>query len=70
MKIYKILTLLSFIALVAIITSPFIWIWVGWSLFWKILLTGLLSLAITGGTTKVIKDIEKELILKESENED
>ena len=69
MKIYKILNLLSLIALVAILTSPFIWIWVGWSLFWRIFLTGLLSLMITGGTTKFIKNIEKELI-KENENQD
>ena len=69
MKIYKILNLLSFIAVVAVMISPFIWIWLGWSLFWRVLLTGLLSLIITGFTTKIVKGIEEELIIKQNDKD-
>jgi ABC-type transport system involved in cytochrome bd biosynthesis fused ATPase/permease subunit len=52
------------------ISSPFVWIWFGWTLFWKVSLTGFVAMWIFYGLDNLVKKTVSELIderLKEKE---
>jgi hypothetical protein len=61
---------LLFASLVTFISSPFVWIWFGWSLFWKLALTGFSGMVIFNGVDNFVKKTVSEVIdvrLKEKE---
>lgn len=61
-KFFVPLGILQIICFTAIISTPFIWIWVSWSLAWKIGISGLVLFVVIGVIYIAIKKvIEKEV---------
>lgn len=46
--LFTCILILMFLGLLGTITSIFLWVWIGWSLAWKIGLTGLLTFFLSG----------------------
>lgn len=65
------LGILQFVFILAVISSPFVWIWHSWSLAWKIGLTGIIAMIITYTIYEATKRIigeEFDEAIKETEN--
>jgi len=41
--------------LLLFISSPFVWIWIGWGLTWKIALSGIIGMTIAGAVYNGVK---------------
>ena len=48
--------------LVILIFSPFVWVWMGWGLFWKLALTGIFGMVITQVIIKTVSASIKQLL--------
>lgn len=48
-----------------VIGSPFIWIWVGWELFWRVLLTGLIGFILMTLIRRLVKTSIVEVVDEE-----
>lgn len=61
-KVKNIVGAVYLISIIGVILSPIVWIWLGWSLAWKV---GLSSIIISIYFHKVLKFIEKEELNKD-----
>ena len=60
--ILKPIGLMQLICLSAFLSTPFIWIWAGWGLAWKISLTGFIGTLILYWVYNVVKSMIEEQV--------
>ena len=58
---------LLFASTITFITSPFIWIWFGWSLFWKLALSGFSGMVIFNAIDNLVKKTVSQVIDQNTE---
>jgi len=64
----KPLGITQLICWLAIIASPIVWIWAGWSFAWKLALTGFVSAFIIGMVARYIRSIVRKSLEEKIEN--
>jgi len=57
---YRVIELIHLLFLIGLISSPFIWIWEGWSLGWRVGLSTLIGVIICNLIYKTKKKINYE----------
>ena len=71
-KYLKPISIIQIVFILTFISSPFLWIWFGWSIAWRVGLTGLIGVLIFGiimaEITKAIQKLERTELKKEQKN--
>ena len=63
-KWFSFLNTVLFMSMIAIVTSPVVWVWYGWTLSWKVFVTGLVVFGIFYGIDKVMRSVINDQIDK------
>lgn len=55
------------ICLIALISTPFVWMWFNWTIAWRVGLSGLMAYLITLGLYKLVEQAVEEVVDEEIE---
>ena len=70
-RMFSVMMMLMALGILAAIVSTFIWVWVGWSLAWRIGATGLLTFFLSGIGWAVVYNLMRSTVnhIKQMKNE-